>query len=265
MSPIPAGPAAPTEPAITKLAAAYGGVQSTVNRVVLHSAECDCYVGAAAMIDGFFAEPASAGGPGTSAHYAVDPGTATHSVPEGHVAYHAPPNGESIGIEHAGRAAFTATQWAAHQDMLDLSVELCAGICARWGIPARFLTAADLKADSAAKGITTHAQVTAAFGLSTHTDPGLNFPITEYVAAVAAKLTPAAASTTAGEDNPVQFVVIEAPGRSPAFYTTDGVGHPMGSGGWTFINRFAKKHPDLVIFDKTWTAVEYDLVVRKAA
>jgi hypothetical protein len=60
----------------------------------------------------------------------------------------------------------------------------------------------------------------------------------------------------------VMFVVIEAPNRPPAFFTMDGQGHAMGRGGWTFINRFSTKHPGLVIFDKSWTAQEYDLVVR---
>jgi hypothetical protein len=63
----------------------------------------------------------------------------------------------------------------------------------------------------------------------------------------------------------VMFVVIEAPDRPPAFFTMDGQGHAMGRGGWTFINRFSTKHPGLVIFDKSWTAKEYDLVVRLPA
>ena len=63
----------------------------------------------------------------------------------------------------------------------------------------------------------------------------------------------------------VMYVVIEAPDRSPAFYTPDGQGHAMGRGGWTFINRFATKHPNLVVFDNTWTTEEYDLVTRLPA
>lgn len=63
----------------------------------------------------------------------------------------------------------------------------------------------------------------------------------------------------------VMYVVIEAPDRSPAFFTTDGVGHAMGKGGWTFINRFAGKHPGLVIFDSSWSSAEYDMVVRLPA
>jgi hypothetical protein len=61
------------------------------------------------------------------------------------------------------------------------------------------------------------------------------------------------------------YVVIEAPHRSPAFFTTDGLGHPMGRGGWTFINRFATKHPTLVVFDNTWSTAEYDMVCRLSA
>jgi hypothetical protein len=68
--------------------------------------------------------------------------------------------------------------------------------------------------------------------------------------------------TPAPNPEDVMYVVIEAPHRSPAFFTTDGLGHPMGRGGWTFINRFASKHPTLVVFDNTWTAAEYDMVCR---
>jgi hypothetical protein len=71
--------------------------------------------------------------------------------------------------------------------------------------------------------------------------------------------------TPAPNPEDVMYVVIEAPHRSPAFFTTDGLGHPMGRGGWTFINRFATKHPTLVVFDSSWTAAEYDMVCRLPA
>lgn len=73
--------------------------------------------------------------------------------------------------------------------------------------------------------------------------------------------------TPAPAPNPedVMYVVIEAPHRSPAFFTTDGLGHPMGRAGWTFINRFATKHPTLVVFDNSWTTAEYDMVCRLPA
>lgn len=76
-------------------------------------------------------------------------------------------------------------------------------------------------------------------------------------------LAPQPAPVPKPED--VMYVVIEAPDRSPAFFTTDGVGHAMGKGGWTFINRFATKHPGLVIFDSSWSSAEYDMVVRLPA
>jgi hypothetical protein len=89
---------------------------------------------------------------------------------------------------------------------------------------------------------------------------------------IAASRTSSTTTTTTTTSTPVDppppvtedvmYVVIEAPGRSPAFFTTDGQGHAMGPGGWTFINRFAVKHPSLVVFDSSWTAEEYDLVVR---
>ena len=87
---------------------------------------------------------------------------------------------------------------------------------------------------------------------------------------------PAPAAVTGGSEVPVvlqpppppvhkpedvMYVVIEAPDRSPAFFTMDGQGHAMGRGGWTFINRFATKHPGLVVFDTSWSTAEYDMVV----
>jgi N-acetyl-anhydromuramyl-L-alanine amidase AmpD len=259
-------PSAPAEPAVTKLAASYGGEQSTVTRVVLHDEEFNVGPDSAEQIAAFFAAPST----GTSAHYVVDADSVQHCVPEHRIAYHAPPNVGSVGIEHDGFGHFTAADWATpgSQATLARSAVLTAGICQRWGIPVRFLTAADLKANPQAKGITFHSQVSAAFGESTHTDPGDHFPIDAYLAAVTAAMTPAPVKAlpetpAPGEEDMPKYVVIEAPGRSPAFLSDDGVAHPMGSGGWTFVNRLSKKHPGVVLFDNTWTAAEYDLVAKK--
>jgi hypothetical protein len=53
--------------------------------------------------------------------------------------------------------------------------------CKKFGIPAVYRSASALKLGK--KGITTHMQCTKAFGGS-HTDPGPNFPMDEFLALV---------------------------------------------------------------------------------
>lgn len=127
--------------------------------------------------------------PKKSTHYCVDSDTVIQGVPDHMIAYHAPGlNQTGIGIEHAGYARQTREEWldAFGQRMLGLSVQLCARLCLQWKIPATFARAADLQLGR--PGITTHREVTAAFGKSTHSDPGPNFPIAWYVERVAALL-----------------------------------------------------------------------------
>lgn len=197
---------------VTLAAHASGGFQSTVTRVVLHDEEFLVGPNSAEIIAGFFANPAT----GTSAHYVVDADSVQHCVPEHTVAYHAPPNEGSIGIEHDGYAHFDAAAWdtPGSRETLARSAELTAGICRRWGIPAVFLTAADLRANPVARGITFHSQVTLAFGQSTHMDPGDHFPIDAYLAAVAAVLTPAPPAALPAQE--AEVIIIRNAARAAA-------------------------------------------------
>jgi N-acetyl-anhydromuramyl-L-alanine amidase AmpD len=163
--------------------------RAAVELVVLHCMEAaETSTTAEACAQYMATLPESAGK--KSAHYYVDSDSVVQGVLDHHIAYHAPGcNHNGIGIEHAGFARQTREEWldAYGQRMLGLSVQLSARLCALWHIPATFVRAADLQLRK--PGITTHREVTAAFGKSTHTDPGPNFPITWYVERVAALMT----------------------------------------------------------------------------
>lgn len=123
--------------------------------------------------------------PDASAHYAVDTDSIVECVPAERVAWHAPgANQQGVGIEHAGYARQSRAEWLDPygRAMLDLSARLTAELCDHFGIPVECLDEDDLR--GGLSGITTHEQVSLAFGKSTHMDPGPHFPMGEYLAMV---------------------------------------------------------------------------------
>lgn len=140
-----------------------------IRRIVLHSTVSACVPGGARAIARYFRSP-SAGG---SAHYVADPGEVVQVVYDGTVAYHAPPNEHSIGIEMCDMpSAATAARWAdqPHRLMLDRVARLVAQLALAYGVPVTYRSARQLRAGR--HGITTHSEVSHAFGQSTHWDPG---------------------------------------------------------------------------------------------
>ena len=152
-------------------------------RIVIHSTVSPCEPGGARNIARYFQSP-SAGG---SAHYCIDPSEVIQSAYDSVVAWHAPPNPHSLGNEMCdipgpvpgdppGSARYKALRrswrWVRpnQQKMLKRTAELTARQCLHFGIPIQFLKPADLRAGM--RGITTHANVSAAWGQSTHWDPG---------------------------------------------------------------------------------------------
>ncbi len=120
--------------------------------------------------------------PQASAHYCVDDDTVVCCVPPDRIAWHAPgANANGLGIEHAGYARQNRQQWLDDFSlrMLALSGQLTAHLCDRFDIPVSYLVADQLR--RGARGITTHAEVSKAFGRSTHMDPGPYFPVGEYL------------------------------------------------------------------------------------
>ena len=63
--------------------------------------------------------------------------------------------------------------------MLKLSAKLVAKKCVKYNIPVRKLSAEELRAGK--RGIVGHKEVSDAFGMSSHSDPGPNFPWAWYI------------------------------------------------------------------------------------
>lgn len=139
-----------------------------------------------------------------SAHYCVDNNSIVQSLQTRDIAYGAPGcNATGIHIELAGYAKQVREQWLDGYGiaMLDLAAQLTFGLSRKFLIPITLLTAHDLQNLQLAKwpkhlgGITTHAQVSRAFGKTDHTDPGGGFPMDHFLtrclaAARAAETTP---------------------------------------------------------------------------
>lgn len=124
-----------------------------------------------------------------SAHYICDGGDEQHCVPEGTIAYHAPPNPHSIGIEICAEGgdyakSYTREQWlsAAVWPGVLRAAARTRDLCLRYGLPQIKLNSADLLAGR--KGVCGHVDVSRAYGLSTHSDPGPAFPWAEFMSAV---------------------------------------------------------------------------------
>jgi N-acetyl-anhydromuramyl-L-alanine amidase AmpD len=146
--------------------------------VVIHTMEIAERDGAAEACARWFASPVSE----VSAHYCVDAATTIQCVPEDDIAWHARGgNANSIGIELAGSAGQRALGWddAYSRAVLDRAAGLAAELCERYGIPIRRLRVADLVAGR--RGLTGHADISAAFHKSDHWDPGPDFPWTQFL------------------------------------------------------------------------------------
>ena len=150
----------------------------TISVVVIHTMEIAEREGAARACAAWFASPSSE----VSAHYCVDADTTIQCVREDDIAWHARGgNTNSVGIELAGFAGQDGLGWsdAYSQAVLDRAAELTAQVCARHGLPIRRIRASELVAGR--RGITGHADVSAAFRKSDHWDPGPAFPWSRFL------------------------------------------------------------------------------------
>jgi hypothetical protein len=109
------------------------------------------------------------------------------------VAWHAPPNPHSIGIEicaDGGSAAayrknpkanYTRAQWLSPQvwPAVQRAASRTRELCDRFNIPKVQLTVAEVAAGK--PGICGHVDVSEAFGMTDHSDPGPNFPWVEFM------------------------------------------------------------------------------------
>jgi N-acetyl-anhydromuramyl-L-alanine amidase AmpD len=143
----------------------------SIELIVLHSMESPEKPDVAENIAAWFA---SVRAPMASAHYLVDSNSIVQCVRDQDVAWGAPgANARGLQIEHAGRADDYS------HATLELSAELVASLCKKYGIPIVALSPAELLVGY--DGITTHAAVTQAFKQSDHWDPGPDFPMASYL------------------------------------------------------------------------------------
>lgn len=160
-----------------------GNGNKPINRLVVHSTVSPCEPGGARRISAYF-RSSSAGG---SAQYVIDPAEAVQSAYDSVVCWHAPPNPNSLGYEmcdipgpvpgdRPGTARWKSLRrswrWIRpnQRRMLDRTARLVAHSALAYDVPLVFLGPAALR--RGARGITTHANVSKAWGQSTHWDPG---------------------------------------------------------------------------------------------
>jgi len=152
------------------------GNRRAIDLLVIHCMEWPDKPDGAEQVAAWFAGPKA---PQASAHYCCDSNSIVRTVREKDVAWHAPgANGNGIGVELTGYAKWTAEKWKTNK-VLDIAAPLFADLCLRYQIHPTFLDAAALKRHE--RGITTHAEVTKAFGHGGHWDPGPGFPLQEFL------------------------------------------------------------------------------------
>jgi len=125
-----------------------------------------------------------------SAHYTLDPKSIYQCVHDNDVAYGScgqlgtfSVNDLSLHFEHAGYAATTNWGEPSAVEELKMSAQLTRKLADKYGIPKVKLTPADINAGQS--GFCGHGDFTTALSLTgdcAHTDPGPNFPWSQYMA-----------------------------------------------------------------------------------
>ena len=164
----------------------HGAVRGAPTLIVLHDMEAPEAGGTAESVARYFAN----GSKIASAHYCTDNNSSVQCVQDDVVAYAAPgANRVGLHFELAGYARQTPEEWmdAYGRGMFGQVIPLVAAKCKQYNIPPVFLRAEELKAGNM-NGVTTHAEVTKAFHLTTHTDPGAGFPIGFFIFVLAATM-----------------------------------------------------------------------------
>lgn len=142
--------------------------------LVIHATDGGCYRGAAKATAEFFTRVINEDSPG-SAHIVVDEDECYRCLHDNVIPWAVPPfNASGLHMEFCGKANWSRTQWLRHKPMLDRGAKGFAGWSLYYNIPPVWLTVDRCK--RRLPGITSHANVSRAFGLSDHTDPGDGFP-----------------------------------------------------------------------------------------
>lgn len=171
--------------------------RSSVQLVVIHTTEGAARASAAE--DGASYDQRRTDG--TSTHYFHDSDSTVQCVRTADQAHAARTQGNRRGIQHELCTRADSANWgdAYHQAMLRQAAKQAARDAKKWGIPVRHLTVAQV-ADGV-KGFCGHWDITRAFPQDngTHTDPGGNFPWSQFLGMVQAEIT-APGSLTEEED-----------------------------------------------------------------
>lgn len=149
-----------------------------------------------------------------SSHWCVDDDSRVRVVMDEDAAWTMPPlNNVSLNVEMAGYASQTRAQWADSYSERTLdNVALCvAEWCHKFGIPIRHLTDDQIRAGN--KGLAGHIDVNRVFHASDHTDPGPNFPWTEFLSKVTAHYDNMPAQGNSGDCRPLQLALGFEPAR----------------------------------------------------
>lgn len=112
-----------------------------------------------------------------SAHVCIDSDSAVRCVADSDTAWAAPgANSDGLQLECAGFMKQNREQWldSYGKAMMEIGAEVCAAWANKYKIPVRKLTQVQLQAGQ--KGFTSHADVSAVYRRTDHTDPGKGFP-----------------------------------------------------------------------------------------
>lgn len=158
------------------------GRNKPIRRIVLHSTVSPCMPGQARKTAAYFRGSSARG----SAHYAVDPVEAVQCDWDDVILWHAPPNKGSLGVEMCEYPSQDIKRWDErnHRLMFEEATQLVAELCVLHNVPPWYIGATQLRLGR--RGVTTHAQVSAAFKQSTHWDPGA-WPRARFMRAVRTK------------------------------------------------------------------------------
>lgn len=151
-------------------------------RITVHCTVSPCVAGGAMVTAHYFHVETSRP---ASAHWVFDPKFSVRCLTDNTVGYHAPPNQHSLGYEMTdpqGKAKVARWRDANHLAMMARCARQVAADCKKYKIPVVKLSAADLRAGK--HGIAGHADVSAAWHETTHTDPGLGFPWSVFIGMV---------------------------------------------------------------------------------
>lgn len=147
-----------------------------IDLVVIHSAEAADSSGSDSTAEGvanYFARRSTQ----ASTQLAVDRDSCVRMLPDLIIPWGASgANHDGLHVEICGYARWDAETWLSktNRPMLDRAAAKAAKWCWQYKIPRRWLSVAELRAGR--RGLTTHAEVNAAFKKGSHWDPGPGFP-----------------------------------------------------------------------------------------